>query len=253
MAGGSRSLLMLDDTCKMWVVKFTGTPQHRRTLINELVASRLVVDLGLTLPQVSYISVSDAVARTLNSEFANSGEGSFAYSGGTHFGSRYMGGLLPGLVTDQHFGPATDVVNGAELAGIYVCDVWLNNIDRRQAVFVRNARQRRRRAFWIDHGFCFGGPDWDLNREVSRHGYRDLARCIYPNLAEQLDLWTERVQRLPLIRFHSLIAELPVAWCEGEEKALLFLLEQVFSRRRNLKRLVAEAVERDFGTRLGEL
>src|SRR5579871_1697409 len=59
MRGGAQSQLMLGADGKLWVVKFQNNPQHLRVLANELIATRLAEAVGLTVPRVEVVEVSD--------------------------------------------------------------------------------------------------------------------------------------------------------------------------------------------------
>ncbi len=75
---------------------------------------------------------------------------------GLQFGSRFVGGLMPGQVVD--FLPEeqlAEIRNLGEFAGILALDKWTGNANGRQAVFARKQRERRYRAVFIDYGYCF--------------------------------------------------------------------------------------------------
>jgi hypothetical protein len=57
MRGGSQSHLMRCDDSGYYIVKFINNPQHRRILANEMLATRLAAQLGLSVPQIEVIEV----------------------------------------------------------------------------------------------------------------------------------------------------------------------------------------------------
>lgn len=59
MRGGSQSHLMRASDGAYYVVKFRNNPQHTRVLANEFLASRIGRCLGLPMPEVNVIEVSD--------------------------------------------------------------------------------------------------------------------------------------------------------------------------------------------------
>ena len=59
MRGGSQSQLMRASDGNFYITKFQGNPQHTRVLANEFLASRLGLYLGLPMPEVAVIYVSD--------------------------------------------------------------------------------------------------------------------------------------------------------------------------------------------------
>ena len=59
MRGGSQSHLMRASDGHFYVVKFQNNPQHLRVLANEMFATRIGQWLGLPMPRVDVIEVSD--------------------------------------------------------------------------------------------------------------------------------------------------------------------------------------------------
>src|SRR5436853_7525075 len=59
MRGGSQPHLMRADDGAFWIVKFHNNPQHFRVLANEFFASRIGSYLGLPIPEVAVIDVSE--------------------------------------------------------------------------------------------------------------------------------------------------------------------------------------------------
>ena len=59
MRGGSQSHLLRASDGGFYVTKLLGNPQHNRVLANEMFASRLGQWLGLPIPDVAAIEVSD--------------------------------------------------------------------------------------------------------------------------------------------------------------------------------------------------
>src|ERR1700761_8828934 len=81
MRGGAQSQLMLGADGQLWVVKFQNNPQHLRVLANELIAEWLVGHTEEMVIERSSTVVERCVA-------------------GLQFGSRFVGGLMPGQVVD---------------------------------------------------------------------------------------------------------------------------------------------------------
>ena len=82
---------------------------------------------------------------------------------GLQFGSRFVGGLMPGQVVDTL--PETqlaEIKNLREFAGMLVMDKWTCNVNGRQAVFGKRPRERRYTATFIDQGYCFNAGEWRL-------------------------------------------------------------------------------------------
>jgi len=59
LRGGAQSHLLRASDGNCYVTKFQNNPQHIRVLANEMLATRLGVALGLPMPQVEVIEVSE--------------------------------------------------------------------------------------------------------------------------------------------------------------------------------------------------
>ena len=162
MRGGAQSQLMLGADGKLWVVKFQNNPQHLRVLANELIATRLAGAVGLTVPVTDVVEVTEwLIANSAEMQVELARGGRERYKAGLQFGSRFVGGLMPGQVVD--YLPELqlrEVRNLAEFAGMLCVDKWAGNCNGRQAVFERKPRERRYRATFIDQGFCFNAGEW---------------------------------------------------------------------------------------------
>src|ERR1700744_30786 len=100
MRGGSQSHLMWTDDGFAYVVKFQNNPQHLRVLSNELLATRLAKLIGLSVPHCEVVEVGAWLiehTEELQMEFGGRRERCLP---GRHFGSRLVGGLMPGRMAD---------------------------------------------------------------------------------------------------------------------------------------------------------
>src|SRR5438874_5189421 len=90
MRGGSQSQLMRASDGGFYIVKFQNNPQHVRVLANEFLATRLGLWLGLPMPQVAVIEVSDwLIENTPELRFDVAGLRTPCRSG-LQLGSRYI-------------------------------------------------------------------------------------------------------------------------------------------------------------------
>ena len=90
MRGGSQYQLMRASDGNFYITKFQGNPQHTRVLANEFLASRLGLYLGLPMPEVAVIYVSDwLIENTPELRFDVAGLGTQCRSG-LQLGSRYV-------------------------------------------------------------------------------------------------------------------------------------------------------------------
>ncbi|MEO6828523.1 MAG: HipA family kinase, partial [Acidobacteriaceae bacterium] len=138
MRGGAQGHLMLGSDGHLYVVKFQNNPQHVRVLANELLATRLAEAVGLSVPATEVVEVSEWLVENTPELYVDLGRKQERCRAGLQFGSRYVGGLMPGQVVDylpeEQLGT---VRNLKEFAGMLAIDKWTGNSNGRQAVFHR--------------------------------------------------------------------------------------------------------------------
>ncbi len=241
MRGGAQSQLMLGADGALWVVKFRNNPQGERVLANELLATRIAEAVGLTVPKSDVVEVSEWLAANSPEMQLDLGRGvRTRCEAGLQFGSRFVGGLMPGQVVDYLPEPQLrDVRNLQEFAGMLVVDKWTGNCNGRQAVFERRARQRKYRATFIDQGFCFNAGEWSFPDSPLRGVFpRNL---VYAGVTgwESFEPWLSRVESFREETLGSIAEEVPPGWYGGDPGALERLLQKLLERRGTLRELIA--------------
>lgn len=252
MRGGAQSHLLEADDGHHYIVKFQNNPQHRRILVNELVASVLLDYLQISAPEIALIEVREEFLRG-NPEIGMSlGTRRVPVQPGWHFGSRYPGDPCRTAVYD--FIPDAllqQVVNAAEFLGVFVFDKWAANADGRQSIFYR-AMVRPAHAIalppkpgfvarMIDHGFIFNGPNWEFADSPLQGIYP--RRSVYERVTSLDDFqpWLDRVTHLPPEVLDEAWKRVPPAWLDEDEDAFERLLEELMARRRRVADLIAAA------------
>jgi hypothetical protein len=130
-----------------------NNPQHVRVLANEFLAARLGYLLGLPLPRVEPIEVSDwLIAHTpeLRIELPGSND---PWKPGVHLASRYVADPVSAAIFD--YLPQSQVeriTNLSDFARVLVLDRWTSNADGRQVIFHRKSNQKRFSAMFIELG-----------------------------------------------------------------------------------------------------
>lgn len=100
LRGGSQSHLLRASDGASYVTKFQNNPQHIRVLANEMLATRLGLALGLPMPRVEVIEVSDwLIAHTPELRIQLGGIDIPCHAG-KQLGSLYVGDDTPGLTLD---------------------------------------------------------------------------------------------------------------------------------------------------------
>ena len=246
MRGGAQGQLMLGADGNPYVVKFQNNPQHMRVLANEYLAARLAQAAGLTTPQVELVEVSSWLVENTPELDIDLGRTHVRCATGLQFGSRFVGGLMPGQVVD--FLPEeqlVEVVNLAEFAGILALDKWTGNANGRQAVFTRKQRERRYRAVFIDFGYCFHAGEWRFDNIPLRGVY--YRNDVYRDISgwESFEPWLTRLERMPEDMVWAAANEVPPEWYGGDLSEMEALVEKLLARRSRIRDLIEQFGESD--------
>jgi hypothetical protein len=241
MRGGAQGQLMLGADGQIYVVKFQNNPQHMRVLANEFLASRLATAVGLTAPEVELVEVSGWLVEHTPDLEIDLGRTRVRCQAGLQFGSRFVGGLMPGQVVDylpeEQMG---EVKNLGEFAGILALDKWTGNANGRQAVFTRKQRERRYRAVFIDYGYCFHAGEWKFEDAPLRGVY--YRNDVYREIAcwEVFEPWLSRLENLASETVWAAASEVPPEWYGGDLSEMEALVEKLLARRSRIRELIAD-------------
>jgi hypothetical protein len=241
MRGGAQGQLMLGADGNIYVVKFQNNPQHRRVLANELLASRLAVAAGLTAPETELVEVSSWLVENTPELEIDLGKTRMRCQAGLQFGSRFVGGLMPGQVVDYlPEEQMAEVRNLSEFAGIMVLDKWTGNANGRQAVFTRKQRERRYKAVFIDYGYCFHAGEWKFEDIPLRGVY--YRNDVYGEITgwESFEPWLTRIETMPAETVWAAANEIPPEWYGGDLDEMEALVEKLLARRSRIRELIEE-------------
>ena len=240
MRGGAQSQLMLGSDGRLWVVKFQNNPQHLRVLANEFLATRLAERVGLSVPPCDVVEVTDwLIGNTPGMRLEGLSAEAPPYRAGLQFGSRFVGGLMPGQVLDYLPEPQLEEVrNLEEFAGMLVIDKWTGNSNGRQAVFERRPRERRYRASFIDQGFCFNAGEWTFADAPLRGVYQRNLVYLRVNGWKSFEPWLGRVEAMKPETVWEIAGAMPPEWYAHDEPALERLVEQLIARRGRVRELI---------------
>jgi len=246
MRGGAQSHLMLGADEHLYVVKFQNNPQHLRVLANELIATRLAEMVGLTVPPCEVIEVSAWLIENTGELDMELGRGRERCLPGLQFGSRFVGGLMPGHVMDYLPDEMLiEVRNLREFAGMLAVDKWTGNADGRQAVFSKKAREKRYLATFIDQGYCFNAGEWKFADAPLRGVFGRNA--VYQGVAgwESFEPWLGRIETMEPDKIWAIAETVPPEWYGGEVAALERLIEELIERRGRVRELIGDFRESD--------
>jgi hypothetical protein len=212
MRGGAQSSLVKADDGNFYIVKALGNPQGNQVLFNEALASELMRIIGLPVPNWRTIHISDEfICQNPELWFETSGSGRKRPQAGLCFGSSLVNTgegealyeLLPVSWMDL-------IANRADFIGMLLFDLWVNQTDNRQAVFLQNTETRSIRATFIDQGFTLGHDQGRVEVGKIRGMYLD--RRIYETLdsAKILPKWKSRIQAIDGASLRSLLSCMPI-------------------------------------------
>jgi hypothetical protein len=239
MRGGAQSQLMLGSDENLWVVKFRNNPQHPRVLANEYLATRLAAAAGLTVPVCDVVEVTEWLIENTPELWIRGAGGRQRCSAGLQFGSRFVGGLMPGQVVDTLAdAQLMEVKNLREFAGMLVVDKWTSNVNGRQAVFGRRGRERRYTATFIDQGYCFNAGEWRLIDTPLRGVYR--SNLVYESVTgwESFEPWLGRVEAMDAATVWGAAEAIPPEWYGGDTAEMERLVEALLVRRTRIRELI---------------
>ncbi len=236
MRGGAPGHLMLGADGKLWVVKFQNNPQHVRVLANEMLATRLAQAAGLTVPETAVVEVSHWLIENTPEMVVEVASSKIPCAAGLQFGARYVGGMMPGQVVD--YLPEEQLLatrNLEEFCGVLALDKWTGNVNGRQAVFTRKARERRYRCCFIDQGYCFHAGEWRFDDVPLRGVYP--RNVVYAHVTgwESFEPWLSRMEGMDAGVVWRAAEEIPPEWCGGSLDELERLVEVVLARRGRIR------------------
>lgn len=232
---------MLGSDGHLYVVKFQNNPQHTRVLANELLATRLAEAVGLSVPPTEVMEVSPWLIENTPELCIDLGRQQERCQPGLQFGSRYVGGLMPGQVVDylpeEQLG---DVRNLGEFAGMLAVDKWTCNSNGRQAVFHKKPRERRYAATFVDQGYCFHAGEWSFPDAPLRGVY--ARNQVYADVKgwESFEPWLTRIETLDAATVWQIAESVPPPWYGGDLSEIERLAETLLRRRARIRELIVQ-------------
>jgi HipA-like C-terminal domain len=240
LRGGAQSKLIMGDDDNLYVVKFQNNPQHLRVLANEWFGTRLAQAVGLTVPPCEAIKVSRSLIDDTPELAIDLGSQKVRCCPGLQFGSRFLGGLMPGRVAEYlPHELLRGVKNAGEFCGVLALDKWACNADGRQAIYVRE-RGRQYRAAFIDHGYFFNGGHWSFTDSPLRGIFGSNA--VYYGVIgwESFDPWLTEIEQLDPDKIWNIARTIPGEWYEADVVALERLVDRLINRKGRVRELITE-------------
>lgn len=241
LRGGAQSHLMRASDGHLYVTKFQNNPQHLRVLADEMLATELGLRLGLPVPPVRVIDVSDwLIEHTPDLRIHLAGR-QIPCQSGKQLGSRHVGENCATIVDYLPRELLIRVRNLTDFARVLVLDKWTCNSDGRQAVFFRKTpRHRLYEACFIDQGYCFNAGEWTFPDAPLRGVYAN--NFVYEAVRgwEDFEPVLSRAESMDPQSIWDCAKEIPEEWYEGDRAGLERLTEQLAKRRGTIRKLIGE-------------
>ena len=241
LRGGAQSHLLRASGGACYVTKFQNNPQHIRVLANEMLATNLGLALGLPMPRVEVIEVSDWLIEQTDDLQISLGGAKIPCRSGKQLGSLYVGYESPCMTLDYLPRELLQgVCNLGDFARVLVLDKWTCNSDGRQAIFWKASRRQRYAATFIDQGYCFNAGEWTFPDSSLRGVYAN--NCVYEGVMgwEAFEPALSRAEAMDAQSIWRCAADIPQEWYEGDRDGLDRLVEAVHRRRGAIRKLIGE-------------
>ncbi|HYL15143.1 MAG TPA: HipA family kinase [Terriglobales bacterium] len=227
LRGGSQAQLLRASDGAYYVTKSAQNPQHVRVLANEMLATRLGQLLGLPLPRVEPIEVSQWLIEHTSDLSIEVGGAKIPWKPGVHLASLYVDDPGTSHVFDYLPESMIDSVrNVADFGRVLVLDRWACNCDGRQAVFSRKGKRSRGYfATFIDQGYCFNAGEWSFPDSPLRGVY--ARNCVYKNITgwEAFEPALTRAEQIDIEDIWRIAADIPTDGYESDHVGLHRLVE----------------------------
>ena len=251
MRGGAQAHLLEADDGNFYVVKFRNNPQHRRILINELIATTVLEYLQIATPRTAFVNVDKSFLGANPGIHMQSGPRRIEIEAGWHFGSRFPGNPEVTAVYDFLPDPLLlQVANRGDFRSALVFDKWMGNSDGRQCIFFRANVYLGSSAVgapgyvvqMIDNGYVFNGSHWAFLESAILGVY--ARKQVYGGVRslEDFEPMLTRVMNFPEEVIDQAWKRIPPEWLEGDDDAVLQLLEQLYRRRKCVPSLLSASL-----------
>lgn len=243
LRGATQPVIVLTTGLKFCVAKFrdfTG----RHGLLAEAVGAGILSAMGLPVPKWTPIRFTDEFLDEHPKAWLPNAPGRRVIRprAGLHFGSRLMtsaNGEEPYPIIPTSWVPKVE--NRRDFVGVLLADLWMNNCDRRQAVYVADVSQERLRAVFIDNDWAFGGYRGD-EKTTPRRAMIPFAG-FYDGLWTEanLDFWKKRLARVDETRLDAIFDAVPGEWADAD--SIRWARSQLSRRRLMLDSLIDETAD----------
>jgi hypothetical protein len=207
--GGSLPAVVEADDGQTYVLKFRGAGQGPKALIAELVAGEIGRGLGLPVPEIVFVELDEALAR---SEPHEEIQDLMRASVGLNLALAY----IPGALAFEPLLPPPDAL--ALASAIVWFDAYTTNVDRTP----RNTNMlvQGQRLWLIDHGAAlFVHHTWADYMARSRSRFPQIKDHVLLRYAGELPAADERLSAaLTPALIEQIVGQIPEGWLAGEAR-----------------------------------
>lgn len=239
MRGGAQAHLLRASDNHYYVTKFQNNPQAIRILANEYLASKLGRFLGLPMPEVAVLEVSEWLIQNSSDLKIDLGVTSVPCASGLQLGSQYVADPLETAVFDYlPEAMLNRIANWQDFPRVLAFDKWTGNSDGRQAVFVKKPQERRYRAIFIDQGYCFNAGEWNFQDSPLRGAF--ARNSVYERVTgwNTFEPTLSRIEEIDQTAIWNVAQDIPRQWYERDSEALARLIESLHQRRSLVRDLI---------------
>lgn len=233
------------DDGNFYVVKMLGNPQGSSILFRDALGSELMRLVGLPVPAWKPISISACLAGSSELRFQLPSGSTHAPARGPHFASLFIARDVSDLLYETLPTPwISRLVNQDHFIGALMVDLWTNNQDPRQAIFLKQGDSDHLYTFFIDQGYQFSNKSEHPKIAIRRVQFmnRGVYRCS--GLETLLLEWEAKLAAITKDSLKQMVLDcnLPAPWYTSLEleKAIDLLIE-----RQSLLSSFREAIQED--------
>ena len=204
-----------------------------------MLATRLGLVLGLPMPRVEVIEVSDwLIDHTPDLRIRLAGH-DIPCQSGKQLGSLYVGdsGMTLDYLPQELL---KRVRNLPDFARVLVLDKWTCNADGRQAIYSKpSSRSRRYEATFIDQGYCFNAGEWTFPDYPLRGVF--ATNGVYEGVSgwESFEPALTTAEEMSCDDIWRCVVDMPEEWYGSDREGLERLVETLSERRRMIRRLIS--------------
>jgi hypothetical protein len=180
LRGGSQPVVVEASDGLLYVVKFCNNIQGANVAFNESIGTELYCALKLAVPFWKPLIVTDSFLDRNPDCWMYTKEGRLRPASGPCFASRFMDGKGKVIFEFPTRNQFKRISNCNSFWLSWMIDICADHADNRQALFVESTKGRLK-AYFIDQGHLFGGPDGTLHPRIRASRYLDGR--IYPELS----------------------------------------------------------------------